>query len=317
MVVNTPWIASVAILSGMKTTRVILLMILFGQNYRLPPLSAMVLLVAPPALPTPTPTRPTPPPARPPPQMSMLRYRLQRWLATTPPLCRRCGMGPTVRTYLTSPVLPRLTSAGKSARNGPRLVVSNLCRKVLTWPRTRPRLSADARDGKLGMLGIVLLILLNVEPGLPSMLSQEKINALSSKFAPSIHDLYYPTNLAIANYYYRMNVRKQSSGLWQLGTVVQLEHNHDPLLEIVQAYKNRITDLTSDMKHFILSLTGIGIPAQDIMGAFRRKFSRAPLITTKDIENMKPPDGGGSRDSYELLRRLQEFEQQDSRWFVR
>eukprot|EP00193_Tetraselmis_chui_P000778 CAMPEP_0177758778 /NCGR_PEP_ID=MMETSP0491_2-20121128/4372_1 /TAXON_ID=63592 /ORGANISM="Tetraselmis chuii, Strain PLY429" /LENGTH=119 /DNA_ID=CAMNT_0019274547 /DNA_START=21 /DNA_END=377 /DNA_ORIENTATION=+ len=110
--------------------------------------------------------------------------------------------------------------------------------------------------------------------------------------------------MVIVNYH-RINVRKRSSGLWQLGTVVQLDHNHNPLLEIVQAYKNRLTDLTWDMKEFIFSLTGIGIPAQDILGAFRRKFPCAPLITAKDIENMKPPDGGGSRDAYELLRRLQ------------
>jgi hypothetical protein len=81
-----------------------------------------------------------------------------------------------------------------------------------------------------------------------------------------------------------------------MGTVVQLDHNHDPLPEIDQAYKDRLTDLTSDMKEFMFSLMGIGIPAQDILGAFKRKFPCAPLITFKDIENMKPPDGGGSRE---------------------
>ena len=83
------------------------------------------------------------------------------------------------------------------------------------------------------------------------------------------------------------------------------------------SYKNRNKDLSDDMKAYICSMADVGIPPEDILSAFRRKFEDAPMITSQDIANIRTPVGGGSQDAYLLLQKLQELQGEDERWFVR
>eukprot|EP00873_Tetraselmis_striata_P017121 jgi/Tetstr1/437385/TSEL_026069.t1 len=115
---------------------------------------------------------------------------------------------------------------------------------------------------------------------------------------------------------FRLNVRRQVDGLWKLATT-NMKHNHRPLSELVQSYQNRVANLTVDMQEFITSLANAGIAPEDVLTCFRKKFPNAPLITVKDVVNIRTPTGGGSMDASLLLQELLRLQQEDSRWFVR
>lgn len=114
----------------------------------------------------------------------------------------------------------------------------------------------------------------------------------------------------------RLNVRRQVDGLWKLATT-NMKHNHRPLSELVQSYQNRVANLTVDMQEFITSLANAGIAPEDVLTCFRKKFPNAPLITVKDVVNIRTPTGGGSMDASLLLQELLRLQQEDGRWFVR
>ena len=87
--------------------------------------------------------------------------------------------------------------------------------------------------------------------------------------------------------------------------------------DIVQNYKNRMEALTDDHKETIRDMSTVGITPEDILCVLRLKFPDLPMLTAQDIANIRPPSGGGSSDAWNLLEKLQEFQSQDSRWFVR
>jgi len=105
-------------------------------------------------------------------------------------------------------------------------------------------------------------------------------------------------------------------GLWYISTLTK-DHNHGPASDIIMSYHNRNKDLSTDMKEFICSLSNVGIAPEDVLSCFRRKFENAPLITAKDIANLRTPIGGGSTDAYHLLEKLQQLQAQDDQCFLR
>lgn len=114
-----------------------------------------------------------------------------------------------------------------------------------------------------------------------------------------------------------MNVRRsKDTGLWKI-TTFKPDHNHDPVRTVVLAYQNRVKELNNDQKELIIALVSAGIPPEDVLGVFRRKYKDGPSLTAQDIANLKTPTGGGSTDAYQLLQKLQQLQSEDSRWFVR
>jgi len=73
---------------------------------------------------------------------------------------------------------------------------------------------------------------------------------------------------------------------------------------MAQAYKNRVQDLSEDMLEYMHSVCGSGIPPEDVLTYFRKKYPEAPPITSKDLTNLKTPIGGESQDASLLLQRL-------------
>jgi len=66
---------------------------------------------------------------------------------------------------------------------------------------------------------------------------------------------------------------------------------------------NRLQHPTEDMKEFVQSLAG-SIPPEGVLTCFRLKSPAGPIITSKDITNLRVPTGGGSQDVSLLLQRL-------------
>ena len=112
-------------------------------------------------------------------------------------------------------------------------------------------------------------------------------------------------------------MRLQASlGVWK-GTKLDLRHNHAPQVEIIFKHQNRVRSLSEDEKQFICCLIDVGIPPEDVLSCFRKKYPEAPIITSQDVSNLKTPRGGGSNDAYQLLQKLQQLQATDPLWFVR
>ena len=103
-------------------------------------------------------------------------------------------------------------------------------------------------------------------------------------------------------------------------TTFNSSHNHKPHSEVTHAYLNRLRDLTDEHREYLCSIAGTGVPAEDALTCFRRRYPLGPPITARDVENIKQQEGtpaGGSQDADKVLQRLLDLKAQDDRWFVR
>mmetsp|Transcript_17961 Transcript_17961/g.50267 ORF Transcript_17961/g.50267 Transcript_17961/m.50267 type:complete len:261 (+) Transcript_17961:716-1498(+) len=100
-------------------------------------------------------------------------------------------------------------------------------------------------------------------------------------------------------------------------STLDLQHNQNPQEKVALDCVNRLANLTEAHKGYIVSITEASIPTEDVLTCFGSRFPEAPPITAKDVQNLKTPGGGGSKDAHLLMHKLMDLQSKDNNWFVK